>query len=361
MGTTVGVGMTGPSDGPANGPDGRVTLRTVADAAGVHTSTVSRILNKQLGASSHTASPATVSRVLAVAKELGYTPNPNAKSLRTRQTKHIGVLVPTLSDLVLATIYEGIEDAAERHGYSTYVTNSLDDPERRERQTETMLARHPDAMIFGDAEHHSDFLQRQQDRGIRFCLVSRRVEGFLSSTTDDYLGGCLAARHLLELGFTDVAVLAGQPYASTAIDRTAGFTDTYRSAGHPVPHDHVAWGPFDTAGGRSAMQTVLATGATPDAVFATNDFAAIGAIGGLRDVGLVAGVDVALVGYNDVPLAEALPTPLTTIHSPRHEMGRTAVELIVQLLRGEQPESVRLTPELRVRESTLAARPRSRA
>lgn len=345
--------MSIPEELPYGARSGRVTLRTIAETAGVHVSTVSRILNNQLGDSQHTAAPETVERVMAVATGLRYTPNPSAKSLRTRRSSHIGVLVPTLTDIVLATIYEGIEEAAERHGYSTYVTNSLDDPARRERQTTTMLARHPDAMIFGDADFHSDFLERQRRKGVPFCLVSRRAEGFLSATTDDYRGGQLAAEHLLQLGLVRVAVLAGKPFASTAIDRTAGFVDAFRDAGHPVPEHLIIYGPFHTVGGREAMQSILSTGVPLDAVFATNDFAAIGAMGALRDAGLVAGADVAVIGYNDVPLSEAMPMPLTTIRSAHNRMGQEAVELIVKLLNGEQPASVLLPPTLVARESTL--------
>ncbi|MBC7517651.1 MAG: LacI family DNA-binding transcriptional regulator [Microbacteriaceae bacterium] len=338
---------------PSGARGSRVTLRTIAETAGVHVSTVSRILNNQLGDSQHTASPETVDRVLTVAAELRYTPDPSAKSLRTRRSSHIGVLVPTLTDIVLATIYEGIEDAAERHGYSTYVTNSLDNPVRRERQTATMLARHPDAMIFGDADFHSDFLERQRRKGVLFCLVSRRAEGFLSATTDDYRGGQLAAEHLLNLGLIHAAVLAGKPFASTAIDRTAGFVDTFRNAGHPIPKQLILYGTFDTAGGREAMQSILAAGVNLNAVFATNDFAAIGAMGALRDAGLVAGADVAVIGYNDVPLSASLPIPLTSIYSAHNQMGQEAVELIVKLLNGEKPASVLLPPTLVARESTL--------
>ncbi|MGH1524112.1 LacI family DNA-binding transcriptional regulator [Leifsonia sp. L25] len=330
-----------------------MTLRTIAETAGVHVSTVSRILNNQLGGSQHTASPETVERVLGVAADLGYTPNPSAKSLRTNRSRHIGVLVPTLTDIVLARIYEGIEEAAERHGYSTYVTNSLDDPGRRERQTATMLARHPDAMIFGDADFHSDFLERQVRKGVPFCLVSRRAEGFLSATTDDYRGGELAAEHLLQLGLVHAVVLAGKSFASTAIDRTAGFVDTFRAAGHPIPKHLILNGTFDTAGGREAMQSILSTGVSLNAVFATNDFAAIGAMGALRDAGLVAGADVAVIGYNDVPLSEAIPMPLTTVRSDHNRMGQEAVELTVKLLSGEHPSSVLLRPTLIARESTL--------
>jgi LacI family transcriptional regulator len=342
-----------PRESPAAAHSGQVTLRTIAETAGVHVSTVSRILNNQLGDSQHTASAETVDRVLAVAADLRYTPNPSAKSLRTRRSSHIGVLVPTLTDIVLATIYEGIEEAAERHGYSTSVTNSRDDPTRRERQTATMLARHPDAMIFGDADFHSDFLERQSRKGVPFCLVSRRAEGFPSATTDDYRGGQLAAKHLLELGLVRAAVLAGRPYASTAIDRTAGFVDTFRDAGHPISEHLILYGPFDTAGGRDVMQSILSTRVSLDAVFATNDFAAIGAMGALRDAGLVAGADVAVIGFNDVPLSEAIPMPLTTVRSDHNRMGQEAVEIIVKLLNGEKPASVLVQPTLVARESTL--------
>lgn len=331
----------------------KVTLKMVAEEAGVDQSTASRILNGRLGITHRTASVETVNRVLEAASELGYKPNPLARSLREGRTNQIGVLVPTLTDIVLATIYEGFEDAARENGFGTYVSNTLDNPNRREQQTELMLERYPDALVFGDADSRDDFLTRQKERGLKFCLVSRRAPGFLSATTDDFLGGQIAAQHLLELNMKDIVILSGESYASTSIDRTSGFLEAFKSAGITINPKHVLDSPFDTEGGRATMLKLLETGIKPQAVFATNDFAAIGAMSALQEYGLVAGENVGVIGFNDVPLAAAIPVPMTSIFVPHREMGARAFELIRALLNGEQPESIMLKPELRARKSTL--------
>lgn len=131
------------------------------------------------------------------------------------------------------------------------------------------------------------------------------------------------------------------------------FLDRWSSAGLTVSADRVVHGPFDAAGGRQAKQRVLDTpGPPPTAVFAVNDFAAIGAMGALRDAGPRVGRDVALVGYNDVSLAAELPIPLSTVTTPNIEMGRSAVELLLRILDGEKPDSLLLPPQLRIRESS---------
>jgi LacI family transcriptional regulator len=120
----------------------------------------------------------------------------------------------------------------------------------------------------------------------------------------------------------------------------------------------VVWSRFDTAGGREAGERILASGKPrPTAIFAVNDFAAIGAMGALRSHGLTVGQDVAVVGYNDTSLAAELPVPLTSVHSPMADIGRTAVRLIQAVLRGENPEPARLKPSLYVRESSAARAP----
>ncbi|WP_255274719.1 substrate-binding domain-containing protein [Actinomadura madurae] len=118
-----------------------------------------------------------------------------------------------------------------------------------------------------------------------------------------------------------MGVIAGEPFASTGADRTAGFVDRYRDAGLPVPGSHVVHSRFDAAGGRDAAEALLRLEPRPTAIFAVNDFSAIGALGVLRDHGLRPGKDVAVAGYNDTPLAAELPIPLTSVRSPMRQMG----------------------------------------
>jgi LacI family transcriptional regulator len=334
------------------GPE-HATLQTISKLAKVSTSTASRVLNAPSdSAARRWASTETIRRVREAAAAQGYRPNPQAVGLRTRRSNLVGVVVPRLQDYVLATIYEGVDEAATEAGVATFVTNSLDDTGKQALATENLLARRVDGLIYGDAHFDGEFLAGVAKRGVPFVLVSRSARGFPSVTTDDHLGGRLVGHHLAEAGRRDVAILAGQPFASTAIHRTKGAVEALREAGIEVPAHRVVYGPFDADGGRAATEQVLARRPYPDAIFATNDFAAIGALGVLRDHGLTVPDDVALAGYNDTPLARSLAVPLTTVLSPMHEMGRQGFAMLTRVLRGEEAEPVLLAPTLVTRAST---------
>jgi LacI family transcriptional regulator len=330
----------------------RATLRSIAERAGVHVSTVSRVLNGTENEGARAAGAATTARIRQIAAELHYTPDPNATSLRTQRTHLLGALVPRLSDIVLATIYEGVEETAAGYGYYTFVANTRDDAAEQRARTEMMLSRRVDGLIFGDAHFDAAYIDALTERGIPFVLVSRRAGTHPSVTCDDYRGGRMVADHLLSLGHERVGVIAGEPYASTGLDRTAGFLDVYREHGIRVPKSRVLNSGFDTMGGHAMGSRLLTAKTRPTAIFAVNDFAAIGVMGALREKGLRVGYDVSIVGFNDVPLARELPVPLTTVQSPMHEMGERSVHLLMQLLRGEAVEPERLAPTLQPREST---------
>jgi LacI family transcriptional regulator len=335
---------------------GRPTLRTVAEMAGVHISTVSRVLAPSLRPGVRAASKATTERIKSIAAELGYSPNPIAAGLRTSRSSLVGVLVPRLTDIVLATIYEGIHEAARGHGYQTFVANSEDREQEREAGAEMLLARRVDGLILGDCTLDPTFADSLQQRGVPFVLVSRRSGNHPAVVGDDHAGGRIAAEHLLSLGHTDVGIIAGEPYASTGVDRTSGFLAAYAEAGITIPASRIVHSSFDVIGGREASTRIFANKPWPTALFAVNDFAAIGTFGTLRGLGLRAGEDIAVVGYNDTVLAAELPVPLTSVHSPMREMGELAFELLLSRLNGEPVASRVLRPHLVVRESSAGAR-----
>lgn len=333
-----------------SGSDPHVTIAMLAKHAGVHPSTVSRALS----GSAEGVGVATAARIRELASELGYRRDPAATALRTRKSRVFGVLVPRLTDFVLARIYEGLDAEASEHGYNTFVVNTADDPVLRRDRLEELLVRRVDGIVLGDARLDGDevvkLLRRQH---IPYVLVSRRLHGHVSVTTDDLAGGRLAAEHLLELGHTRVGVVAGQPYASTGADRTQGFVRYFAEAGHPVPAERVILSTFDTAGGQAAGAALLEQEPRPSAIFAVNDIAAIGVMGAVRERGLQVGRDVAVVGYNDIPMAGAMPVPLTTIRSPMFEMGTEAMKLLIASVGGRSVRSKRLPPRLVARASTL--------
>jgi LacI family transcriptional regulator len=338
--------------GPA--PLGRATLRAIAQKAGVHVSTVSRTLRAT--EDGRAVSTAAGARVISIAKELGYEPDPWGGMLASRPSRALGVLVPRLTDVVLATIYENIDKTAAQAGYLTLVANTDDSAMLQRERVESLLSRRVDGLILGDAHHRAPFLKELADRGVPFVLVSRRSGSHPAVTCDDNLGGALAAQHLLSLGHENLAVLAGAAYASTGKERTCGFLTACRDSGVEVPVASVRAGGFDVASGHAAADAVLDTRHPPTAIFAVNDYMAIGAMGAARRRGLQVGHDISIIGFNDIGIAADLPIPLTTVRSPIEEMGTLAAKKVIALLNGEQIEGQRLTPQLVVRESTAAVR-----
>lgn len=341
------------------GNDGlRATLKDVALEVGVSVSTASRVLSR-----SHRqggSETATAQHVRSVAARLGYRPNMTAASLRTRRSKLLGVLVPHLTDVVLSTIYEGIDAAASSAGYQSVVANSLDDLDEQRSRAENLLHRGVDGLVFGDAHLDDPYLEELAARAVPFALVSRRHAPFPSATCDDVAGGRLVGNHLADLGHRRIGIIAGAPYASTGADRAEGFLVALRERGIAVSTQHVIPSGFGPEDGYRAAGLLMSREPRPTAIFAVNDMTAIGAIGALRDLGYAVGTDVAVVGFNDVSIAAHLPIPLSTVRSPLREMGRAAAGLVLQRLEGrgptgtdmESPNELRLQPRLIVRKSS---------
>lgn len=298
------------------------------------------------------ASPETIKRIRDLAREYGYTPNPHAISLKTSQSRWIGVTVPRLSDYVWAAIYEGLEEYAIARNYFAYVTNGYDDPVCRRRQISMAEARRVDGMILGDVHLTAETLELLGELQIPFVTALRYAGNYPSVTVDDYDGGRQAAKHLFERGHRNVGVLAGQKDTSIGRDRTRGFVEFFQEAGYPIAPERTVHSHVSVEEGRQCTQHLLTSFPKITGIYGTNDFAAIGAMWALRDAGHTVGRTMALLGYNDMPLASELPIPLTTLRSPFRKIGALAMEVLLGMLAGENPESVLLKPDLIVRESS---------
>jgi len=333
-----------------------VTLKALASMLDVHVSTVSRVLNGDRGQAAGAASPDTIARIRELATRLGYEPDVHATGLRTQQRRDIGVLLPRLSDVVMATIYEGMDEAAEVAGYTTFVSNTFDRPERQLHRGQKALQRRVAGMVIGDIHvgAKQPLIPILVKRQIPFVLVNRGHEHYPSCTCDDRRGGQLAAEHLYDLGHRRVAVLAGERYSITTVRRTQGFTDYFRQKGIDVLK--ILHGPVDATSGRVLGKKLFDKRPYPTAVFAVNDFLAIGLMGVVRENGLQIGEDVAVIGYNDIPIARELPVPLSSIRVPMHEMGRVAIDLLLKRIDMLEVTSIELRPELIVRNSSNRVR-----
>lgn len=331
---------------------GTITLRMVADEAGVSAPTASRILNTAPEGRRKWASEATISRVLVAAESLGYRPDYAAASLRTKRTQIVGVLVPQLQDFVLATLYEAIDHAAGDAGLMSMVTNSFDDQLLREDRVERLLERRVDGLVLCDAQLDDPLLARLKERKVPFVLAHRRARAeYPYVGVDDFHGGALVARHFIEQGRRRLAVIAGRAGISTTEQRLAGFVASAQQLGVEVTPEDIVYAGFDAAEGGRGMRELLSR-RTHDAVFAMNDFAAIGALAPLRERGLRVPDDVAIVGYNDTLLGASMTTPLTSVRSPITEVGLHAFAMLMDAQAGREPISLVLQPQLVVRGSS---------
>jgi len=344
---------------PSNRSNGRPpTLREIADQAGVHISTASRVLRQPEPADGWSDSAL---RVRQVAEELGYQPNLWAASLRTRKTTTIGVVMPRLTDVVVATMFQGIEEAATAAGYSVLLSSPPDDLEAQRKAVEFLVSRQVDGLMLSSIHlPGTDFVDSLPLRSLPILLLNRHIDPATSSPNsslpfvsgDDRLGGYLAGKHLLDCGYRDLGVIAGPDHASTSRERVAGFRDALTEAGLELPPNRIVASEFEVQGGVDAAATLLSGNTRPDAVFTVSDTIAIGVLGVARDLGLSIPDDLALVGYNDIPVVSQLPVPLTTVRSPARKIGATGLEHLLALISGKNVESVKLPVELIARAST---------
>jgi LacI family transcriptional regulator len=324
-----------------------VTLRDVAAASGVSISTASRALDERTASRS-----AAAAHVRKVAEELGYRRNSFASGLRRGETRTLGVLVPRLSDTVMALMFEELERAASSRGYFAMVATSGDDPNDERRAAETLLDRNVDGLILATARLDDELPRRLRERKVAHALVLRTDGVSPSALGDDEVGGYLAVRHLIDLGHIDLAVVTGPTFTSTGIARLAGARRALAEAHLDAREEWIITGGYGIENGFSAGEALLGGKARPTAVFAANDNIAMGIMAAAHRHELKIGADLALVGYNDTPLAARLPTPLTSVHVPLDQIARTAIDLIVEP--GAEPQVRKSMPSLIPRESSGA-------
>ena len=334
-----------------------ITLKVVAEAAGVHFSTASRALD---AARRHLIADDVVLRVQAEARKLGYRRDAIAASLRTRRSRLVGVLVPDIANPVFSPIISGITERLSAEGYSTIVADVGADGRRQSSLVDELIARRVDGLILATVRRDDPVLSHCLGLGIPVVLVNRaddadRVPAVVS---DDQLGMMLAVDHLVGLGHKRIGHLAGPSDLSTGFLRRHGFKRAMRRHSLTVAKNAIATAEmYGRDAGEEATRQLLSITPPLTAIVAANDLLALGVIRALRAAGLSCPADVSVIGHNDMPLVDMIDPPLTTVRIGPKEMGSDAAELLVSELAGITG-TVRRTivrPELIVRGS--AARP----
>ncbi len=327
--------------------DKPVTLREVAERAGVHPSTVSRALDPN---SSQRLGAETVQRVKSIADALGYEPNPWARNLRTQRSRMLGLVIPRLGDVVLADIFESAEDRARERGYQAITASSRDEPEVQDMLVQRLLDQRMDGLLLATPRLDDPLLDRLHDQGVPFVLVNRSSGEYPGVRGDDELGGYLATQHLLKQGHRRIGIVAGPLTVSTSAGRLAGFMRAHDEFDLEVDESLIAETvDFAAESGASAAGRLLSLRSAPTALFCFNDSIAIGAMSAARDLGLDIPGDLAIVGYNDTAIAPLLPVPLTSVSLPLGVIGRESVDMLLDIIDGGKPQSIVHTPLLKVR------------
>ena len=335
-------------------PNSRVTIRDVAARAGVSVATVSKVINQRYGVAADT-----FAKVQAVIEELGYEASLVAQSLRNHRTNVIGILVADLEPFS-TELLKGAGDAIRGSGFELVVYSAGGRAVDREGWERRYLSRLSGTLVDGAVLVTPTVVDVQYGAPVVAVDPHTGPSHLPTVDSDNLHGARLATEHLLELGHRRIAMLTGRPDLQSAQLRERGYRDALAAAGVPVDEELVQVGAYDPAVSAKPARRLLSSDRRPTAVFAANDLSALATLEVAAELGLRVPEDLSVVGFDNIPESALAAPPLTTVEQPIRQMGHQAIETLIRLIRGEQPESMHVTlaTSLVVRQSTGPARPR---
>ena len=334
----------------------RVTSQDVADLAGVSRTTVSLVLNDVEGIN---ISPETRQKVRDAAEKLGYVPNATAQALATRRAKAIGLVMTRsphhiASDTFLPQILGGLLDVVKQHKLRLLI-ESVEAEHQDRVYLELARAKHIDGMILLTPRINDTALKRLEEVDVSTVVMGKLTDSNLYSVdVDNYLAARKAVDYLLSLGHTQIACISNAPASySAAPERVLGYKDALMATGITPDDDLIQYADFDPQSGFVCMRTLLALGKEFTAVFVASDNVAMGVKSALREAGKRIPDDISIMGFDDIPWAQYSDPPLTTIRLPAQELANRACLLLLDLMKGSEPEerNLVLETELVVRQS----------
>ncbi len=309
----------------------RITMRDVAERAGVSKATVSHVINE-----TRFVEETTKERVQRAIKDLGYRPSLAARSLTTQQTRIIGCIVSDATNNFFAQVIRGIEDVLVSENYSLMVCNTNEVLEREQYYIDLLLRQGVDGIIAAATSQNWEVLNDAAKLNIPIVLLDRTFDDarFPYVGVNNVQGAFLGTQHLIERGYTDIGILSGFHRLSTMRDRLSGFEQAMQKHNLPIREEWSIASPLSIEAGNEAIRQLLGTADRPSAVFICNNLLSLGALMGLQDTNLRCPDDVAIVGFDDHPWAVVSSPPLTVIRQPTYAIGETAAQILLGMMDG---------------------------
>jgi LacI family transcriptional regulator len=331
------------------------TIKEVAELAGVSVGTVSNVL-----AGTVPVRPALRDRVLRAIQKLDYHPNQVARSLKVKQTKMIGMVIPDITNPFFPQLVRGAEDVAFSRGYLLVTLNTDDDAGREKQILSILRSRRLDGVLLvtapndGNVSHINDAVAA----GLPIVCVDRVPPGMKldSVSVDSVEGATVAVRHLISMGHKRIGIITGSLQLTTAADRLKGYRAAMKEANLEVAPDLIREGSFRVDSGWRLGKELLLMQNPPSAIFVSNALMMVGVLRALEETGIQCPEGVALACFDDLPVADVFRPHITTVSQPAYEIGRRSADLLLDRIEGKEvsktPRRIRLMPELKIKESS---------
>ena len=308
----------------------RVTIKDVARSATVSPATVSRVLNGQPYIREETRQ-----QVLQAVAELDYTPDKRAQALRKRKTGIIGIIMPDISNPFFSLLVRGVEHEAHTQGYSVLICDSENSLEGEQHALRTLFGERADGVILTSVVADNVHLESFVRKGVPLVIADRRIAGLKAPAVivDGVQDGYRLTQYLIKLGYREIAFIQGPAEVSTAADRFAGYRQGLADQGLMSNEDYLVRGDYTFEGGCEATRNLLSRG-RPQAIIASNDMMAIGALYALQERGLQVPGEIGVAGFDNIPLATWVHPRLTTVEIPAYLMGQEAMRLLASCMGG---------------------------
>lgn len=327
------------------------TIRDVAEKAGVSVTTVSHVINK-----TRFVSEDLLKRVNDAISELNYQPSGLARSLRTKASGCIGVIIPDNTNPFFAEVVRGIEAYCYKQGYSVFLCNSDDDPDKEYNYIKLLREKGVDGMVLVSTENNSESLELLDQGKIPKVIIDREVECMNSDSVlvDNLDGGYKATKHLLDLGHTRIGCIKGSSQITPSAQRLDGYLKALTEAGITIESSLIKTGDFKSQSGGDCITQLMKQPDPPTAAFVCNDLMAFGAFAAARQLGISVPDELSIVGFDDIAMASMIIPSLSTIAQPKRELGETGATLLLKRIKNRNIEksTIVLRPLLVVRESS---------